>query len=120
MNTHTVSRPQWKLVFDSFSRVYEGSSATLEVLDPELGAQMEVENQPFRGISYDKSGIELAFNTRDGRHLTHIIPHPTLVQIEEGDDGLVAALGIESDDDGPTIVRLHSPIPTRLLTQAKE
>jgi hypothetical protein len=120
MQTRVVPQSQWRAVFDSLSRVYEGSSATLEILDPDLGDQFEIEDQPFRGISSDASGIELNFMTKDGRHLVHIISRPKQVQIEEGDDGLVAALLFEAEDGPRNVLRLHSPVPSKLLPAASE
>jgi hypothetical protein len=100
--------------------VYEGSSATLEVLDPDLGAQLEVEEVPLRGISFDASGIEIDFQTRDGQHLLHRIPHPKSVEIEEDDNGQVVALQFDADDDPRNVLRLHSPIAAKLLPMATE
>ena len=117
MHTHTISPPKWKSVFDSLSRVYDGAQASLELLSPELGAQFEIEDQPLRGISYDKrTGVELHFLTRDGRHLAHRIPRPNKVQLEERDDGLLNAVEIDSDDDPQRVLRFQSPLPSRLLT----
>lgn len=115
MQTHTIERPQWKQTFDSLTRVYDGSTASLEILSPERGAQFEVEEQPLRGITYDASGIELHFATRDGQRIVHRISHPKQVQFEEGDDGLVQAVEIESDDDPRAVLRLHAPLASHLL-----
>ncbi len=116
METHTISQSQWKSTFDSLSRVYDGSTASVEILETDLGAQFEVEDEPLRGISYDSSGIALHVSTHDGRHLVHHIAHPKKVQIEEDDAGLIAALDIASDQDPHTIVRFRSPRPSRLIT----
>jgi hypothetical protein len=115
MQTHTIEPSRWRTLFDSLSRIYDGSTATLEVLTANMGAQKEIENQPLRGISYDKSGIELHFATRDGGHLVHVIPHPKNVMLEEGDDGLIAAVEIESNDQPQQILHLSAPVPSRLL-----
>ena len=115
MQTHTISPAKWKSVLDSLSRTYDGKHATLEVLSSDLGAQMEVEDQPLRGISYDKSGIELHFTIQGGTHHVHRIPHPKNLLLEEGDDGLVAALDIESEGDPQRVVRFHDPVASRLL-----
>jgi hypothetical protein len=119
VETHDLSREQWKTVFDSFSRIYQGSAATLEVLDGELGAQKEIEERPLRGITFDASGIELVFQTSDGGHLAHRVADPQRVQIEEGDDGLVSAIGIVSASERETILHLHAPISSRLLPGAQ-
>jgi len=115
MRTHAIARETWQSTFDSLSRVYEGQSASLEVLGPDLGAQFEIERQPFRGISYDPDGIELHFTPRDGAHFVHRIAHPKLVQVEEGDDGLIVAFAFDSDDDPRTVLRLDAPLASTLL-----
>jgi hypothetical protein len=120
MQTRTISPDRYKTFFDSLSRIYQGSSATLEFVAEDLGDQFEVEEQPLSGVSYDKSGLELHFIARDGSHLVHRVEHPKSIQIEEGDDGLVEALAIESDGDPRAIVRLHPPVASRLLTQGSQ
>jgi uncharacterized protein DUF5335 len=120
METREISRQQWKSTFDSLSRIYDGSNASLEILDGARGAQMEIEDQPLRGISYDTTGIELVFSTRDGGHLAHRIANPERVQIEEGDDGLIAAIGIVSAGEPQTILRLSSPVASKLLPRATD
>ena len=119
MHTHSIAPTTWKNMFDSFSRIYDGSTATLEILGNDLGAQMEIENEPLRGIAYDRTGIQLFFVTRDGRHLTHRIPHPKTVAIEEGDDGLVKAIQIASDDDPLAVVRLSAPLASKMLPKGE-
>ena len=116
METRELSRGSWKKTFDSLSRIYGGSTATLEILDGDLGAQMQVEERPLRGITYDAGGIEMIFVTRDGLHLAHRVATPERVQIEEREDGYVAAIGIVSSSEPETILRLHEPLPSRLLT----
>jgi uncharacterized protein DUF5335 len=115
MQTRTIPPDRYKTFFDSLSRIYQGSSATLEFVAEDLGAQHEIDDQPLSGVSYDKSGLELHFVGRDGSHLTHRIERPKRVQLEEGDDGLVEALEIESDGDPRAIVRFHPPVASRLL-----
>ena len=115
MPTHAIAREAWQSTFDSLTRIYRGDKASVEILRPDLGAQFEIERQPFRGISYDPSGIELHFDARDGRHLVHRIAHPRRVQIEQRDDGFIVAFAIESDDDPNTILHLEAPLAASLL-----
>jgi len=115
MQTHSLPAEAWKTTFDSLSRIYEGETASLEVLRDDLGAQFEIESQPFRGISFDHDGIELHFTPRDGRHFVHRINHPRSVQIEQRDDGFIVAFAIDSDDDPRAVLRLSSPLASRLL-----
>ncbi len=115
MQTRTVSPDGYKTFFDSLSRAYAGSTATLEFLADDLGAQHEVDEQPLSGISYDKTGLELHFLARDGSHLVHRIPRPKRIELEEGDSGLIEALAIDSDGDPRAVLRFHPPLPSRLL-----
>jgi len=115
METRELLRESWTAMFDSLSRIYSGSTATLEILDGELGAQMEVEDRPLSGITCDGSGIEMIFVMRDGRRLAHRITTPQRVQIEERDNGFIAAIGIVSSLELETILRLHEPLPSKLL-----
>ena len=119
MQTHTIEPPRWKSTLDSLSRVYDGAHASLEILAPDLGAQYEVEDQPLRGISYDDSGIEIHFTVRGG-HFAHRIQHPKQVQIEERDDGRIAALDIRSDNEPRTVLRFQDPVASKLLPSASE
>lgn len=115
--TRILQRPQWHDIFDSMSRIYDGVSATLEILTADLGAQFEVEKLPLRGITYDASGIELFFATRDGQQFVHRISNPVRVQIEEYPNGLVAAIEFDSANDPQRILHLTFPPGTRLLEE---
>jgi uncharacterized protein DUF5335 len=119
MQTRTIAPDRYKSFFDSLSRIYQGSTATLEFVAENLGDQFEVEEQPLSGVSYDKSGLELHFKARDGSHLVHRIQTPKSVQIEEGDNGLVEAVAIDSDGDPRAIMRFHPPVASRLLAEGK-
>jgi hypothetical protein len=115
MQTRTVSPDGYQNFFDSFSRIYAGNSATFEILSKDLGAQHEVDEQPLRGISYDREGLELHLTASDGTHVVHRIPHPIKVQIEENESGLIEAIEIESDDDPTAILHLNPPLASKLL-----
>jgi Family of unknown function (DUF5335) len=120
VETRELSRDKWTETFDSLSRIYGGATATLEILDGVLGAQIAVAERPLRGITCDASGIEMIFVTRDGLHLAHRISRPQRVQIEERDDGYVAAICIVSSSEPETILHLHAPLPSRLLPRENQ
>jgi hypothetical protein len=115
MQTHSIERSAWQYILDSMSRIYEGSTATLEILTEDLGAQMEIERQPLRGMTYDTTGIALYFMTRDGSHFVHRIANPRRVMLEERGDGLVTAIEIDSGGESLVILHLSLPDPHRLL-----
>jgi hypothetical protein len=117
METRTIPKEGWRSFFDSLSRIYQGETASLEVLRDDLGAQYEIEERPLVGISYDRSGIELLFVTKGEKNdLVHLIPAPKQVSVEENDAGLIVAVDFDSEDDPRAVLRLHAPFPSRLLT----
>jgi hypothetical protein len=119
MQTRTLARSEWTKFFDSLSRIIAGSRATLEVLTDDLGAQMEVEESPLSGISYDPSGLEFHFVTRTG-HLVHRIENPERIEVEEPDDGLISALKVQAPGEPVFILRLKAPVDWRLLPAATD
>ena len=114
MDTYLIERTLWQYFFDSFSRIYDGASATLEVMTDDLGAQMEVERQPLLGISCDATGIELHLIGRDGTHLTHRIQNPRRVLLLDR-NGFTTAIEIESESEPLMILHLSAIHPSRLL-----
>jgi hypothetical protein len=115
MQTRTIANSSWRTFFDSFSRLYSGSSASLEILTDDLGAQYEIEETPLRGISYDVSGLELHFATREG-HLVHRIEKPERIEVEENDEGLITAVEIAPKDEPRVVLHLSAPLASHLLT----
>jgi hypothetical protein len=120
MQTRTLARSEWRRFFDSLSRIIGGSRATLEVITDDLGAQMEVEESPLSGISYDPSGLELYFVTRSGQHLVHRIENPERIEVEEPDGGLISALEIQAPGEPAFVLRLKAPLESRLLPAAAD
>jgi hypothetical protein len=118
MQTRQIERSRWTAMCDALSRIYAGSTGSLEILEPDLGAQYAVEEEPLRGITYDSSGIEIIFAIRQASHYTHRISRPKQLQIEEDDAGLAAAMLIDSEDDPRVILRFHAPVSSKLLPAA--
>jgi hypothetical protein len=112
MTTREISREEWSDFFDEFSRRHEGWLVTIERLDPRLGDQIEVEDQPLHGIVAERRGdpkvIEIFTSTRATESSTHVIDKPTRVWVEETGEGAEGALEIESEDDTKTLLRFRS------------
>jgi hypothetical protein len=47
--------------------------------------------------------------------LTHIVAHPTRVQVEETPEGAEVAIEIESQSEGTTLVRFRSAVLPELV-----
>ena len=90
---------EWPARLADLSRRNKGRRVTLEVDDPEFGAQAQVTNFPFLGMDYDRGDDRIAIMLGDptggASHLTHSVASPVAVEILEGRDGRTAALRIE-------------------------
>jgi nucleotide-binding universal stress UspA family protein len=73
----TIERPQWSAKLDEFTRRNVGRRGTLEVDDPDIGAQAQEHDYPLLGATYDQHDgrVELMFGELGdiGRHLTRSI-----------------------------------------------
>ena len=108
-----IPRDEWAEFLDSFSRQHEGWLVTVEVLGAEIGAQVEARELPLEGITAElKAGGEgvitiiLVGGSRE--HVTHNIPQPTHVRIEQTESGADMTLQIESSRGVTTLVRFRS------------
>jgi len=75
---------EWTERLEEFTRRNAGKLARLEVIDPEIGAQIEENHAPFVGASFDpRDGrVHIMFGGRDGGgHLTRSIGGVTAVQM---------------------------------------
>lgn len=115
MQTRQIERSEWPAFFDSFSRQHEGWLASLEILGPDLGAQVQELELPFEGIT-DESGetegntIMIMTGGKTDDHVTHTISRPTEVSLEQTDEGADAALAIKSEDGVTALLRFRSPL----------
>jgi nucleotide-binding universal stress UspA family protein len=75
---------EWAERLEEFTRRNIWRRARLEVIDPEIGAQVEEEDVPFIGASFDprNAHVHLMFGSRNGgrEHLTHNIDGVTVIQ----------------------------------------
>ena len=115
MQTKEITRTEWPSFFDSFSRQHEGWLATLEILGPEIGAQIEERDLPFEGITdeWDETEgntIMIMAGGRTDDHVTHTIKRPTAVSLEQTDEGADAALAIKSEDGVTALLTFRSPV----------
>jgi nucleotide-binding universal stress UspA family protein len=100
----------WVKEMRDFSRLNVGRRTTLELNDPEVGAQECGRNFPLWGVTYDpkRDRIEIMLGrsgTVEG-HLTHSIPGPRDLEVEYDDKGLAKALQIRLRQ-GQIVLRVH-------------
>jgi hypothetical protein len=117
MNTSNreIPREAWSAFFDSFSRQHEGWLITLEVLAPEIGAQVESREQPLAGITADlrdkgEDVISILVGRGSDDHVGHLIHAPSRVWLKETEAGAHEALHIESTRGATTLLRFRSAV----------
>jgi hypothetical protein len=83
--TMTVDRNRWEQFFDQLSKDHAGDLVTVELLDQDLGDQLEGERLPFTSASFDPRNdmvVISAAGTNDGEPmLRHMIQHPSEVDV---------------------------------------
>ncbi len=104
----TIAREEWAAWLKGFSDRNASRLTTLEVDDPEIGAQPQEARIPLRGASYDQRDgrIQLMFGdlARTESHLTHTIEDPVALEVvsEPGGDDLALSV---THERGRTILR---------------
>ena len=120
MRTRQVPFPEWRGTLDELSRSFSGALVSLEVVGGDVGAEEEVCNQPFRGITSDRSGVTVQIEKAGGIHLSHRIAHPEKLRIVESTEGSLIAVEIEDRGGVQNLVRFLSPARAEIFDPAVE
>lgn len=110
MKSRFIQRDEWGSCFEDFSKRHQGRLATVWVMDPHLGAQVQARGLPFEGISSDTKGrgaIVLQLGRAVGANVEHPVDGPSQVWLEVTDDGADAALEILSEGGRKTILEFR-------------
>lgn len=114
MRNRLVPRSEWYRFFGEFSRRYEGRPATMRVLHPRLGSQVEARDLPLEGIvsAADAAGpISIHLGSSPLHHLEHEIAEPRQIWVEMSDQGAEDALAVISEDGTRTILEFRASRP---------
>ena len=120
MQTKQVPFSDWRRTLDDLSRSFSGALVSLEVVGGEVGAEEEVRDQPFRGMTADRSGVIVQIEKGRGLHLDHRIAQPQKLRIAETDEGALVAVEIEDSGGIQHLVRFASPARAEIFDQAVE
>lgn len=102
--------------FATFTRLHHGAPVTLRVDAHEVAG-----DQPFGGISVDGADVVVYVGNGAAREqLTHRVPYPGKVRLEQTEEGADAALDLTSNDGEHTVVRFRWPMRADLLDPAVE
>ncbi len=115
MPTEEIPREQWTPFFESFSRMHEGWLGTVEVLDDQMGCQVEADNLPLQAIATDcnRDGTNTISITMKGHGDTprkHVISDVMCVRIKRDDRGADDALSLESTAASRTLLMFRSTV----------
>ena len=112
MHNRLVPRTEWFRFFTDFTRRHEGDLATVRVLHPRLGSQVEARDLPLEGLvsSARANGpISVHLGNSPERHVEHEIEDPSQIWVEVSDGGGEEALAVISENGTRTIVELRHP-----------
>ena len=106
MATRQIPQSEWKTYFDQFSRDNQGKAATLREDGVDVGAQEQVAQRQFVGISSDEKGsgagsIIVILGEETDDNYERMVSSPTTVSVREGEGPV--AIQIEQAD-GPTLI----------------
>lgn len=111
MKATTIARNEWPSFFDGFSRRHAGWLVTLEVFQPEIGAQVEERDLALEGLTAElgkgngnKDKIEIVMSGKPHQRVAHTVLSPVEVSLEHTEDGANHALAIKSADDAMTLL----------------
>jgi len=107
MRMRQIPMAEWRRALDDLSRTYDGVLVSLEVIGGDVGAEDEVRNQPLRGITSDRTGVNVQIEKAGGLHLDHLIARPRKLRIVETDEGAVIAIEIEANGGLHSLVRFQ-------------
>lgn len=113
MATRLIPRTEWRQFLEEFGRRHEGWLATVRVLHPQLGSQVEARDLPLEGLVLTSDGghgpISLHLGADAARHVEHEVRDPRQLWLETSPKGAERALEIVSEDESKTILEFRAP-----------
>jgi Family of unknown function (DUF5335) len=113
MQTIEIPRADWAAWLSGFTASHRDWLVSVDVLNPEFGAQPQVSNLPLLGVSAERVNYDDTVAVTVGRspreHLSHLVHRVTSIAVERTEKGAEAALQIVSADGTTTLLRFRSP-----------
>ena len=103
--TRQLAREKWQEYFDRFTREHlepdRPGAATVEVISPAFGDQIEEAAARLLGLTYDPKSEAFEVLLED---VDHLVFHPSEIWILEGEPGVLATIEIVTPDGGKEII----------------
>ncbi len=96
MSTQQIEKQRWIEYFDHLSSISDDLLVTIEIAGLSIGDQIEAENVPFEGISYDDGDDVITVQAGD---VGHMIKQPSEVYVLEENDGLKSIEISDAEDN---------------------
>lgn len=113
ITTTEIARYDWMSFFDSLTYLHVDQPVSIEILRRDIGAQLQVDDMPFDGITAELKGshatITIAAGSEPDRHIAHVITDPVSVRLARGSAGEDEALEIVDADRTVTLVFFDGP-----------
>lgn len=113
--TRQIPREEWEAYFDRFTKQHlrddRPEAATIEVLSPTIGDQIEEESATLLGITYDPKGRAFEVLVEG---LDHLVFEPREVWVVEEEGGLLSSVEIVREDGTKEVLTIHRtglPLP---------
>lgn len=122
MKATTIARNEWPSFFDGFSRRHAGWLVTIEVFQPDIGAQVEERDLALEGLTAELGNvngnndkIEIVMGGKPHQRVAHTVLSPVEVSLEHTEDGANHALAIMSADAATTLLCFRRAMRTEML-----
>lgn len=105
-----IEQSRWSEYLQELTRQADGYEVTVEVLDPDLGDQIQIRRARLSEIAYDpREGIAVAVSDPEGHEelLRHVISEPARLETTD-EPGVPGSLLVETAGV-KTLVRLVAP-----------
>ena len=104
MATRKLESSEWQRYFDEVAKRLPSMRVGVSVLGDDIGAQLETENSPLLGLSYDSNDEVFEIATAN---ISHRVPRPKEIYVRE-EGGTLSSVEIIAQDDTKQIVELRA------------
>ena len=122
--TLIIEKAKWRDYFQSLSREFIDWQTTVQIFDPNDGAQTLSEGLPFGGLTFEPRGdndtIMLSMGIGPDTHQNHNITGVTKVAFEPSGIGPAGTVDIENSAGTKTLITFVQPMPVLMEYVAAE
>jgi nucleotide-binding universal stress UspA family protein len=115
-----VAREYWRDTLERISLAHQGDPATVSVMSPGFSAP-EANALPLIGLTMDmppSGDIAVILGDAEGAHISHVIPRPTEVLLDEAHTHAVTRLLVRSADGTSTLLEVTRRVGSALAALA--